>query len=289
MTVLPIGAKNKMFLLFKMAKSMKTPTLLLLITTLSLPTHSLANPQPPVYVKQGVSFNRLAEQCGRDVHPDTLQAVARVESRFNPYAIGVVKGALKRQPETYEQAVAAAKMLHAQGRNFSMGLMQVNRHNLKAYGLDYETVFHPCKNIQAGAAILTDCFKRAGGRSQEHLQKAFSCYYSGNFRTGFRADFKGQPPYVVKILRAARDNTLNQLLAYNVPAVNPNQTVSTLSKPATTAMPTPARAALVSGHPKSQTVSVGADNDVPFQAQTIVGHAPQPERKREAWDVFGEF
>lgn len=75
---------------------MKTPTLLLLITTLSLPTHSLATPQPPVYAKRGVSFNRLAEQCGRDVHPDTLQAVARVESRFNPYAIGVVRGALKR-------------------------------------------------------------------------------------------------------------------------------------------------------------------------------------------------
>ena len=268
---------------------MKTPTLLLLITTLSLPTHSLATPQPPVYAKQGVSFNRLAEQCGRDVHPDTLQAVARVESRFNPYAIGVVRGALKRQPKTYEQAVAAAKMLHAQGRNFSMGLMQVNRHNLKTYGLDYETVFHPCKNIQAGAAILADCFKRAGGRSQEHLQKAFSCYYSGNFRTGFRADFKGQPPYVVKILHAARDNTLNQLLAYNVPAVNPNHTVSASSKPAPPSKPAPARAVLVSGNPKPQTVSVGTDNDAPFQAQPAVGQAPQPERKRETWDVFGEF
>ena len=268
---------------------MKLGQIFLLTAALSIPIQTFAIPQPPVYTKQGVSFNQLAAQCGRDVHPDTLQAVARVESQFNPYAIGVVKGALKRQPKSYEQAVAAAKLLHAQGRNFSMGLMQVNRYNLSKYGLDYETVFHPCKNIQAGAAILADCFKRAGGRSQEHLQKAFSCYYSGNFRTGFRADFKGQPPYVVKILRAARDNTLNQLLAYNVPAVNPNQTVSIPQRPATTAMPTPARAVLVSGHPKPQTVSVGADNDAPFQAQTTVGHTPQPERKREAWDVFGEF
>lgn len=273
---------------------MKTPTLLLLITTLSLPTHSLATPQPPVYAKQGVSFNRLAEQCGRDVHPDTLQAVARVESRFNPYAIGVVRGALKRQPKTYEQAVAAAKMLHAQGRNFSMGLMQVNRYNLKAYGLDYETVFHPCKNIRAGAAILADCFKRAGGRSQEHLQKAFSCYYSGNFRTGFRADFKGQPPYVVKILHAARDNTANQLLAYNVPAVNPNHTVSATAR--APAKPVAARAVLrenpAAGSLQPQAVQVSADNDMPFQAQPAVGHgnaAPQPERRRASWDVFGEF
>lgn len=268
---------------------MKQTMTLFLMAALSMPTYSFATPQPLVYTRQGVSFNQLAAECGRDVHPDTLQAVARVESRFNPYAIGVVRGALKRQPKTYEQAVAAAKMLHAQGRNFSMGLMQVNRYNLKAYGLDYETVFHPCKNIQAGAAILVDCFKRAGGRSQEHLQKAFSCYYSGNFRTGFRADFKGQPPYVVKILHAARDNTLNQLLAYNVPAVNPNHTVSAPSKPTPPSKPAPARAVLVSGNPKPQTVSVGTDNDAPFQAQPAVGHAPQPERKRETWDVFGEF
>lgn len=140
--------------------------------------------------------------------------------------IGVVKGRLRQQPRDLNEAVAAAKMLHAQGRNFSMGLMQINRYNLTKYGLDYETVFHPCKNIQAGAAILADCFKRAGGISQTHLQQVFSCYYSGNFRTGFYADFKGQPPYVVKILNAARANRPNQLLAYSVPAVNPSASLS---------------------------------------------------------------
>ncbi|WP_230472344.1 transglycosylase SLT domain-containing protein, partial [Kingella kingae] len=45
-------------------------------------------------------FNDLAAQCSSGIHPNTLQAVARVESRFNPYAIGVVQGALKRQPRT---------------------------------------------------------------------------------------------------------------------------------------------------------------------------------------------
>ena len=264
---------------------------LLLATALPFQTMAAQTPRSlkPAASSQRVSFNQLAEQCGSTVHPDTLQAVARVESKFNPFVIGVVGGALKKQPETLGEAIAAANKLHREGRNFSMGLMQINKKNLAHFGLNYETVFHPCKNVATGAAILQECFKRAGGATQAHLQKAFSCYYSGNFRTGFRADFKGQPPYVVKILHAARDNTLNQLLAYNVPAVNPNHTVSAPSKPAPPSKPTPARAVLVSGNPKPQTVSVGTDNDAPFQAQPAVGHAPQPERKRETWDVFGEF
>jgi len=55
-----------------------------------------ARPIQPAAPSQRVSFNQLAEQCGSTVHPDTLQAVARVESKFNPYVIGVVGGALKK-------------------------------------------------------------------------------------------------------------------------------------------------------------------------------------------------
>ena len=111
-----------------------------LMTALTtVPVLAAANTRPAA-TSQRVLFSQLAQQCGKDVHPDTLQAVARVESQFNPYAIGVVKGALPRQPRSMAEAVEAAKMLHAQGRNFSMGLMQVNRYNLKSYGLDYRTV-----------------------------------------------------------------------------------------------------------------------------------------------------
>ena len=166
--------------------------IIFMATLTAIPVLAAANTRPAA-TSQRVLFSQLAQQCGKDVHPDTLQAVARVESQFNPYAIGVVNGALPRQPRNMAEAVAAAKMLHAQGRNFSMGLMQVNRYNLAAYGLNYETVFQPCNNIRAGAAILSACFKRAGGNGQVDLQKAFSCYYSGNFKTGFRADFKGRP------------------------------------------------------------------------------------------------
>ncbi|WP_325198584.1 lytic transglycosylase domain-containing protein [Kingella oralis] len=260
-------------------------------------------PQPAAPL-QRVSFNQLAEQCGSTVHPDTLQAVARVESKFNPYVIGVVGGALKKQPETLSEAIAAANKLHREGRNFSMGLMQINKKNLAHFGLNYETVFHPCKNVATGAAILSECFKRAGGATQAHLQKAFSCYYSGNFGTGFKADFKGQPPYVVKILNAARENNQHQLLAYNVPAVNPAAPLAAPSRasksrsaiPVTPSVyvnrtpPANAQAVktvhAVAYQPEQRQPEIASYDDVP---NTPASAEAPPAKPRAAWDVFGEF
>lgn len=233
---------------------------------------------------QRVLFSQLARQCGRNVHPDTLQAVARVESSFNPFVIGVVGGRLAKQPRSFQEAVQTAERLHAQGRNFSMGLMQVNRHNLKGYGLDYRTVFDPCANVRTGAAILADCFKRAGGSSQADLHKAFSCYYSGNFRTGFRADFKGQPPYVVKILNAARQNHAGQTLAYSVPAVNPSLMPAAAGKGG--------KAVRHQSAGQQQAVQPSGDAPSAAYAETVSGQTaaePAPVRKREAWDAFGDF
>ena len=258
------------------------------------------SPQPAA-PSQRVSFNQLAEQCGSTVHPDTLQAVARVESKFNPYVIGVVGGALKKQPETLSEAIAAANKLHREGRNFSMGLMQINKKNLAHFGLNYETVFHPCKNVATGAAILQECFKRAGGATQAHLQKAFSCYYSGNFGTGFKADFKGQPPYVVKILNAARENNQHQLLAYNVPAVNPAAPLAAprqASKPRSAIPVTPS--VYVNRTPPANAQAVKTVHAVAYQPEPEIAsyddvpNTPpsaeaQPAKPRAAWDVFGEF
>lgn len=114
---------------------------------------------------------------------EVMQHVVRVESSFNPYAIGVVGGRLVRQPRSLSEAVSTARMLEDKGYNFSLGIAQVNRYNLASYGLDsYERAFEICPNIQAGSRILAECHGRANG----DWGKAFSCYYSGNFSTGFR-------------------------------------------------------------------------------------------------------
>lgn len=224
-------------------------------------------------------FNDLAVRCSSGVHPNTLQAIARVESGFNPYAIGVVRGNLARQPRNLDEAVNAARMLHAQGRNFSMGLMQINRHNLNAYGLNYETVFDPCKNINAGAQILKSCFERAGGNGQEALQKAFSCYYSGNFRFGFRSDFQGQPPYVTKVVMAAMRNSPSQ----TIPTAENNHNIRQSSLIRASYVPEP------STQNSNQVISQPAMQITPNQTNA---HTAQPEtqtRPKQSWDIFGEL
>lgn len=117
------------------------------------------------------------------VPAEVMDHVVRVESSYNPFAIGVVGGRLARQPRNLPEAVATARMLEDQGYNFSLGLAQVNRYNLGKYGLDsYEKAFDTCPNLMAGSRILAECNRRAGG----DWGKSFSCYYSGNFVTGYR-------------------------------------------------------------------------------------------------------
>lgn len=117
------------------------------------------------------------------VSPEVMQHIVHVESSANPYAIGVVGGQLERQPKNLTEALATVQMLDAKGYDFSVGLAQVNRANLGRYGLDsYQKAFDACANLSAGAHILADCYSSAHG----DWGKAFSCYYSGNFTTGFR-------------------------------------------------------------------------------------------------------
>lgn len=125
---------------------------------------------------------------------DVMQHVVSVESSFNRYAIGVVGGRLVRQPSSLGEAVATARMLRDRGFNFSLGLAQVNRYNLSRYGLTFERAFQACPNLQAGARILADCLVRSGN----DWGKSFSCYYSGNFVTGFREG------YVQKVFASMR-------------------------------------------------------------------------------------
>lgn len=132
-----------------------------------------------------------------EVPLDVMQHVVRVESSYNPYAIGVVGGHLVRQPKNLPEALATVRMLESRGFNFSLGLAQVNRFNLGKYGLDsYEKAFQKCPNLQAGSRILAECYKRLGG----DWGKSFSCYYSGNSVTGFRHG------YVQKVFASMRQS-----------------------------------------------------------------------------------
>ncbi|MGK5033212.1 lytic transglycosylase domain-containing protein [Janthinobacterium sp. MDT1-19] len=148
-----------------------------------------------------IEFEQMALRCAPAVNHKTLHYLVSVESSFNPYAIGIVGGHLTKQPKTLSEAVSTVQMLLKRGINFSAGITQVNRYNFEKYDLTIETVFDPCVNMGAGSKILKECFERASARmkgsEQENIQYALSCYYSGNFTTGFSHG------YVQNIVKAA--------------------------------------------------------------------------------------
>ena len=146
------------------------------------------------------ALTALAITCAPLVHPMTTVALVGVESGGNPYAIGVVGGRLTRQPRRIDEALEAARRLRTAGWNFSLGIAQINVHNLPRLGLSMEAAFDPCPNLQAMQTVIVDCFDRASRhhvRPQQATRQALSCYYSGNFVTGFRHG------YVGRVVRAA--------------------------------------------------------------------------------------
>jgi type IV secretion system protein VirB1 len=145
-----------------------------------------------------IALAALVLSCAPLVAQDTARALIQVESAGNPFAIGVVGGALFRQPVSLAEALATVAALEAAGWNYSVGLGQINRRNFERFGLSPATAFDPCANLTAMQGILGDCFARASRRApkQAALRDAFSCYYAGNFVTGH------QHGYVGKVLAA---------------------------------------------------------------------------------------
>lgn len=151
------------------------------------------------------AFLMLAMQCAPTVHPDTAQDVARVESGFNPLAIGVVGQKKGIFPASRHEALAQVKRLRGEGKNFSVGLMQINQANFKRYAVEAEALFNPCVNLSVFEKIITDCYQRG-----KTLKRALSCYYSGSFVAGQkkesafretsyveRAGYPASPRYIV--------------------------------------------------------------------------------------------
>lgn len=146
------------------------------------------------------AFAALLASCAPLVAPATANAVVATESAFNPHAIGVVGGVLVRQPRHRAEALATARALRAAGWNFSVGLAQINQANFDRLGLDLEAAFDPCRNLAAMQAVLIECHARATTTrppTQLALRRALSCYYSGNFATGFHHG------YVRRVVQAA--------------------------------------------------------------------------------------
>jgi type IV secretion system protein VirB1 len=142
----------------------------------------------------------LAAQCAPQAAPETLLALARVESGLDPLAIGVNGPGPKPRPRSADEAVATASRLIATGVNVDLGLTQINSANLDSLGLTVTSAFAPCRSVAAGAALLAAGYrtaKTASDGAQAAARTALSLYNTGDPQRGFRNG------YVARVVAAA--------------------------------------------------------------------------------------
>lgn len=137
----------------------------------------------------------LVLACAPAVAPETMMQIIKVESRGDVLAININrrKGEnkapkLKRKPADAADAALIVKEYIAQGYSVDMGLTQFNSNNLRGLGYQVEDMFEPCKNIAAGARVLSSFYTKALPKyegEQAALQAALSAYNTGSFINGF--------------------------------------------------------------------------------------------------------
>lgn len=170
-------------------------------------------------------FDTLATRCAPDVHPDTLRALVKTESSFNPYAIGVVGGSVQ-QPKSFYEAMTTISELELSGKNYSVGLAQINRSNFKRYSVSPAQLLDACTNLKIASKILSGCFnsalKKDANDVKKNLRNALSCYYSGNFVTGH------EHGYVKRVIKNSKPSIPSIAELEGVAPVKPTEIVSSV-------------------------------------------------------------
>jgi type IV secretion system protein VirB1 len=142
--------------------------------------------------------------CAPNVAPQTIEQIVRVESSGDPIALNINGAHLSRKPRDSTDAAALAKHYIEAGYSVDLGLMQINSRNLARLGYRLEEMFEPCKNIAAGARVLTAFYAQARPQYQDEqsaLRAALSAYNTGSLRRGFTNGyvsryFNGSPIHV---------------------------------------------------------------------------------------------
>jgi type IV secretion system protein VirB1 len=118
-----------------------------------------------------------------------MRAIVMVESGGNPYAIGDNTARRSYSPRSYQEALATAKTLIAQGHSVDLGLGQVNSSNLAGYHTTAAAMllYPGCENLIVASQILTNAYRWAAATYQDQRQALFgaiSAYNSGSLYAG---------------------------------------------------------------------------------------------------------
>jgi type IV secretion system protein VirB1 len=204
------------------------------------------------------------------------------ESHNNPFAVNVngVRS-LDRQPTNEREARDALARLEARGWNYDVGYAQINSANFRSLGLTGTQLLDPCTNLRASAQILDDCYTRAVqqvGEGQAALQRALSCYNTGNQRKGFA---NGYVKRVVAQVRLKIPALLDGPIDPNASSVR-----SSSSNGSTPAQPTPVAAPLIQQRNTQSRNTPAAHPRAPFGEQ---GAAAQIEAGAFAHPEIGAY
>lgn len=114
-------------------------------------------------------FAQAAEEYG--LPADLLSAVAQEESSWNPHALNI-------EGKPYfpaDKAEAARLLARNTGAVYDVGLMQINSHWIRKYGINPVKLLDPETNIRFGAWILRGCFEAHG-----LTWRAVGAYHTGH-------------------------------------------------------------------------------------------------------------
>lgn len=144
-----------------------------------------------------MDFISLAAVCVPWVDPHVMARIVKVESSFNPYAIGIVGNKrLARQPKTKAEAKQTAQWLLNNGYKIAMGLGQIYYKEMPGLGFTLDDVFDPCRNLHGSGIILSKKYEAAKrkhpGDEQMALRAAFSAYNTGSLSSGFKNGYVKQ-------------------------------------------------------------------------------------------------
>jgi soluble lytic murein transglycosylase-like protein len=127
------------------------------------PERSIEHYEPYIY-----------EACDRWGVPYKLvKAIARQESGWNPWAINVEGRGF--MVATKAEALGIAIPAWKRKQSFDTGLMQINSHWLRRFGLSPDYVIEPRRNIILGVWILSKCLEQYG-----LTWRAVAAYHTGN-------------------------------------------------------------------------------------------------------------
>lgn len=129
----------------------------------------------------------LMAACAPGVAPETMSALIRVESGYDPSAINDITARQRVVTDSLDAAVGASIALTAAGHRLALGLGQVTSENVAAAGLTVDQALDPCANVRLAGRILASFYQRfvkTEGPGQPALKMALSAYNTGGAVAG---------------------------------------------------------------------------------------------------------